>query len=73
MATIDNIFSKLFSSCLIDQQFTICWHSGEPLLTGIEFYRKVIQVIHNYNHHNIYIDHNFQTNGTKRSVINRYF
>ncbi|MCX6230589.1 MAG: radical SAM protein [Bacteroidetes bacterium] len=40
---------------------SICWHGGEPLLNGIDYYRNVLDLQQKYQ---ICIEHNLQTNGT---------
>jgi len=39
------------------------WHGGEPTLTGIEFYRKAVEIQRKYNPHNKKIINGIQTNG----------
>ncbi|MEI6696732.1 MAG: radical SAM protein [Bacteroidota bacterium] len=42
-------------------KITLCWHGGEPLLNGIDYYTKAIELQKKYS---INIEHNLQTNGT---------
>lgn len=44
------------------QQITFCWHGGEPLLAGIPFYRKAVELQQKYCGDKI-IENTLQTNG----------
>ncbi len=46
---------------------TFCWHGGEPLLAGVDFYRKALSLQQKYANGKRLIN-TFQTNGT---LINR--
>ena len=65
---LEPIFKNLFQSNLIDQEFTIVWHAGEPLIMPIAFYeaafQKINQLNQNLNKNRCQISHAFQTNGT---------
>ena len=41
---------------------TFCWHGGEPLLAGIDFYEKAVTLQNRY-HGNKQIENSLQTNG----------
>lgn len=43
---------------------TFVWHGGEPLLAGIDFYNKVIELENRYKRKNQIVKNNIQTNGT---------
>ncbi|MEA5563887.1 hypothetical protein [Anabaena sp. UHCC 0399] len=45
---LEPIFKNLFHSQLIDQEFTVIWHAGEPLTMPIAFYNAAFQ---NIKHH----------------------
>ncbi len=79
--SINPIFKNLFESNLIDQQFTVVWHAGEPLTMPIAFYesafQKIAQLNQNFNKNRCQISHSFQTNGTLINqawcdLINKY-
>ena len=44
------------------QQITFCWHGGEPLLAGLPFYRKAVELQQKYCGDKI-IENTLQTNG----------
>ncbi len=64
---IDPIFKAIFESPFTQNEFTICWHAGEPLAASLEFYRQAFERINQaserYNHQTIAFTHSFQTNG----------
>lgn len=64
---IEPIFKNIFNSNLVNQQFTIVWHAGEPLTVPISFYESAIEIINELNHkinsEPYTIIHSFQTNG----------
>jgi len=43
---------------------TFSWHGGEPMLAGINFYRKALSLQRKYNHANKPVINGLQTNGT---------
>jgi uncharacterized protein len=62
--TLENLFSKLFNSSFIDNTgVDFLWHAGEPLLAGLEFYKKAIDFITKYNIRKLPVTHSIQTNG----------
>lgn len=58
-ATLDNLFKKLSDNCA---ESTIIWHGGEPLIVGLHFYEKVIEMQSKYPYHRF--KNSIQTNGT---------
>jgi uncharacterized protein len=69
---LEPIFKDLFSSPYLREDFTIVWHSGEPLTMPIRFYEsafeKINELSQKYNLNNYKISHSIQTNAT---VINQ--
>ncbi|MCE1245069.1 MAG: radical SAM protein [Firmicutes bacterium] len=64
--TVDSIITKcsdyIRDECLFPRKLEMIWHGGEPLLAGIDFYRKVIDL--QLNHCDIRFINKIQTNGT---------
>ncbi|HIK17974.1 MAG TPA: GRRM system radical SAM/SPASM domain protein [Leptolyngbyaceae cyanobacterium M33_DOE_097] len=65
---IDPIFKTLFTSPFFRQDFTVCWHAGEPLAVPIAFYEGAFERIQaaeqKYKSQPYHICHSIQTNGT---------
>jgi len=49
---------------LIENQFSIVWHAGEPTVMPISFYREVNSFIKEYIPNNIKVNQHIQTNAT---------
>lgn len=47
-----------------DNQITFSWHGGEPLLAGIDFYRKIMDLQKHYVQDGKSVINGIQTNGT---------
>jgi len=65
---IQPIFKALFTSQFLKQDFTVCWHAGEPLAVPIAFYEGVFDRISDaerlYNTQPCKVRHTVQTNAT---------
>nr|CUM60924.1 conserved protein of unknown function [Planktothrix agardhii] len=65
---IEPIFKNIFNSPFLGDEFTICWHAGEPLAVPISFYESAFQLIQEadqkYNQKQVKFWHSVQTNGT---------
>jgi uncharacterized protein len=65
---IEPIFKTIFTSQFLKQDFSVCWHAGEPLAVPISFYEEVFERIRladeQYNPHPCEIRQTVQTNGT---------
>jgi uncharacterized protein len=46
-------------------EVTIAWQGGEPLLMGLEFFRRAIALARRYARPGLAVTHTIQTNGTK--------
>jgi len=64
---IEPIFKALFTSRFLGQDFTICWHAGEPLSVPLSFYESAFAQIdaasQKFNPQSVFYNHSFQTNG----------
>lgn len=61
--TIELLFKDLFTSGLVQNDLTVVWHAGEPLVPGIAFYNRAFALINRLNSSGFRITHNIQTNG----------
>ncbi len=65
---IEPIFKTIFTSQFLRQDFSVCWHAGEPLAVPISFYEAVFERIseadRRYNTQSCSVRHYIQTNGT---------
>jgi uncharacterized protein len=62
--TLESIASKCLQSNLLNKDFEILWHAGEPLLAGIEFYEKAVELIKKYKPTDKNLRLTIQTNAT---------
>lgn len=65
---IEPIFKTIFTSQFLKQDFTVCWHAGEPLAVPISFYESVFERIQaadlKYNTTPCKVRYTIQTNAT---------
>ncbi len=65
---LDPIFRKVFASGLIEDEFTVVWHAGEPLAVPIAFYEeafaRIAELDRQYNTKRYKVFHAIQTNAT---------
>jgi uncharacterized protein len=62
-ATLDTYIQQLMESSP-GPQVDISWQGGEPMLRGLDFYRRSVQLANRYRKSNQRILHTMQTNGT---------
>jgi uncharacterized protein len=63
----DEVLERYISSHLeacADEMVNFSWHGGEPLLAGIEFFRKAITLQKKYMPAGVRVNNGIQTNGT---------
>ena len=60
---LDLTFNKLAD---YTDKVIICWHGGEPLLNGLDYFRKAMEIQKKYK---LNIENNLQTNGTYLLMI----
>lgn len=64
---VESIFKAVFTSPFLKEEVTICWHAGEPLAAGLQFYEaafaKIEEVAQTYLPESIDYFHSFQSNG----------
>jgi uncharacterized protein len=62
--TLDTTFRRVFESPYIGKELTVVWHSGEPLVLPIEYYRIAFAIAERHRPPGLTLSHSFQTNGT---------
>jgi uncharacterized protein len=62
-STIHAVFAKLSESGWLDDELTVIWHAGEPLVVPPEFYRTAFAQIGTLCP-DLQVSHSIQTNGT---------
>lgn len=61
---LETLFEKLFESEFLEgHTVEFLWHCGEPLLVGIDFYKKAIGLIEKFNKNQVEVKQSIQTNG----------
>ena len=61
--TLESYLRQLFES-QPDGPVSVAWQGGEPTLMGLDFYQRVIELIHQFARPTQIIEHTMQTNGT---------
>ena len=65
--TLETVVSKALSYA--DNSCTIAFQGGEPTLTGLDFFKKLIELESKYNRKNVQINNALQTNGMTTMMI----
>lgn len=63
LACLNLVLEKLFDSALVEHDFTIVWHAGEPLTLSPDYYSQANDIIKSYSGGKVSISQSFQTNG----------
>lgn len=61
---IEKTLKNVIKSEIVKDSFSIVWHAGEPMVIGVEFYRKVNEIIKRTIPENITVNQHIQTNAT---------
>jgi uncharacterized protein len=63
LSTIEALFSKVFASGWTDDELTVIWHAGEPLVLPVSYYETAFRAIEALRPSGLALRHAFQTNG----------
>lgn len=65
LSTIERVISEYMKTAVADnhQNINLVWHGGEPLLVGLDFFKKCIEIEKRYAKSRIKINNYIQTNG----------
>lgn len=62
-STLENIFKKVLSYEAINGAVGFLWHIGEPMVVGVDFYKKAARLIQKWNIYGLSVTQKIQTNG----------
>lgn len=63
LGDLEAILKNIFSSCFaLDKEIVFLWHAGEPLVSGLDFYKHIINRIEDLRPKDITVRHQIQTN-----------
>ena len=62
--TLSNLFTQVFASGWVNENLSVVWHAGEPMVLSIDFYRRAFGAIAELTPACVSVTHAFQTNGT---------
>lgn len=62
--TLAQTFAWIFASGLVQTEFTLLWHAGEPTVVPLDFYEDAIALLQQHNSLGVTVHHSFQTNAT---------
>jgi uncharacterized protein len=62
--TLEKAFECIFSSPFVGSHLSVLWHAGEPLVVGIDYYRRAFELLKQHNRLGVSVTYHFQTNGT---------
>ena len=62
--TLGRIFTWITESMCGQRDLEVVWHSGEPLVVGVEYYRQAFEIIRQAAPQDVSVQHVIQTNAT---------
>ena len=62
LSVLEKTLSRVFESDIVQNDFTIVWHAGEPTVPSIDYYHDALKLIAMMTPPDIEISHSFQTN-----------
>ncbi len=64
LTTAENLIQKMFDFCGENSVLTFMFQGGEPLIAGIDFFRKFVETSEEHKTNGSSINYSLQTNGT---------
>lgn len=61
---VEKLVDRLRCLSAVEGDFTVVWHSGEPLAAGVQFFEQACEVLSHLNRPLVRLSHSVQTNGT---------
>ena len=68
METLEHVLRNVFASSCVGDELTVVWHSGEPMVLPVSYYREALGRVDSLKPKDLEIHHSFQSNG---STLNR--
>jgi uncharacterized protein len=62
--TLERTFECIFSSPFVGKHLSVLWHAGEPLVVGVDYYRRAFELLERHRRCDVTVTYHFQTNGT---------
>ena len=63
LAVVEKAVERVLQANIVEDEFTVVWHAGEPLVLGVDYYNQAIQRIENIVPPEIKVNHSIQSNG----------
>lgn len=64
LGTVAHIAARVIGDGWSSRDLTVIWHSGEPLVVPVDWYREAFEIFDAYCDEGQSVHHSFQTNGT---------
>jgi uncharacterized protein len=62
--TLEQTFQRVFSSPFVNNHLTVLWHAGEPLVLGVDYCQRALELLERHRRPDVSVTVHFQTNGT---------
>ena len=63
LAVAEKAVEWVLEANLVEHEFTVVWHAGEPLVLGVDYYEQAIERIRHLVPAEIEVNHSIQSNG----------
>jgi len=63
IAVVERALERVLQAGIVEREFTVVWHAGEPLVLGVDYYERAIERIRGIVPDDVEVSHSIQTNG----------
>jgi len=63
LAVVEKAVERVLEANIVEKEFTVVWHAGEPLVLGVDYYDRAIARIADIVPREIQVNHSIQSNG----------
>jgi len=63
IAVAERAVERVLQAGLVEREFTVVWHAGEPLVLGVDYYDEAIERIRRLVPREVEVSHSIQSNG----------